>query len=278
VKRIYLFVLCLLSGFAKGQNTIQEHLIYFDLGSYSINESQQSDLISLFSSEIKTFNSIVVSGFCDDVGSTESNAILSQKRAESVTRFLQEEVQISVTLSQGKGEIKSDESTENVDAFRKKNRVVKINYQFVLHPKKTIQPNELKTIPDYKTFSDALEKGDKIILKNLLFLGSLTVFEYPEEAEIELKKIIFFLQNNPSAHIEIQGHVCCISNSFKDAFDRNSRKNNLSETRAKKIFDYLVSQNIAADRMTYKGYGRRFPIAGATESENKRVEILITKI
>ncbi len=258
--------------------TAQQHSIYFDSGSYTLNEAQQSELISLFSSEDKTFNTIVVSGFCDDVGSSESNVVLSQKRAESVTRFLQNELQISVESSQGKGEIESTNSEQNSDEFRRKNRVVTIEFQTVVVPPKTTQPSEKKATSDYKTFSDNLKQGDKVIMKNLLFLGSLTVFEFPEEAEIELKKIIAFLQNNPSAQIEIQGHVCCITNSFKDAFDRNTRKNNLSETRAKKIFDYLVEQNIAPERMTYKGYGRRFPISGGDEQQNKRVEILITKI
>lgn len=256
----------------------QQHSIYFDSGLYTLNEAQQSELISLFSSEDKTFSNIIVSGFCDDVGSSESNMILSQKRAASVTRFLQNELQISVESSQGKGEVESNSSIQNNDEFRRKNRVVTISFQSDVLPPKTTQPSKNKVTSDYKTFADDLQQGDKVIMKNLLFLGSLTVFEFPEEAEIELKKIIAFLQNNPSAQIEIQGHVCCITNSFKDAFDRNSRKNNLSETRAKKIFDYLIEQNIAPERMTYKGYGRKFPIPGGEEQANKRVEILITKI
>lgn len=274
MNRIFFILLSLVSGFA----TAQQHTIYFDSGSFLLNDVQQSELISLFSSEDKTFSNIVVSGFCDEVGSSEANMILSQKRAESVTRFLQNELQISVENSQGKGEIESNSSIQNSDEFRRKNRVVTIEFQSDVLPQKTTQPTEIKEASDYKTFSDDLQQGDKVIMKNLLFLGSLTVFEFPEEAEIELKKIIAFLQNNPSAQIEIQGHVCCISNSFKDAFDRNSRKNNLSETRAKKIFDYLVEHNIPAERMTHKGYGRKFPIPGGIESENKRVEILITKI
>jgi outer membrane protein OmpA-like peptidoglycan-associated protein len=271
--RLFLFVL-----FVVHCASAQQHSIYFDSGSHTLNEAQQSELISLFSSEDKTFNTIVISGYCDDVGSSESNSILSQKRAESVTRFLQNELQITVESSQGKGEIETTSSVENKVEFRRKNRVVTIDFHTNILTPKTTQTKEPSTTSDYKTFSDDLQKGDKVIMKNLLFMGSLTVFEFPEEAEIELKKIVTFLKDNPSAHIEIQGHVCCITNSFKDAFDRNSRKNNLSETRAKKIFDYLVDQDIPAERLTYKGYGRKFPIPGGIESENRRVEILITKI
>lgn len=112
-------------------------------------------------------------------------------------------------------------------------------------------------------------------MKNLLFLGSLTVFQSPEDAEDELQKVISYLNSHPDTKIEIQGHVCCISNSFKDAYDRNSQKNNLSQTRAQKVFDYLVKKGIPPTRMNYVGYGRRFPIPGGVEQDNKRVEILI---
>ena len=55
-------------------------------------------------------------------------------------------------------------------------------------------------------------------------------------------------------------------------------RNNLSHTRAQKVFDYLIEKGISPNRMTYMGYGRKFPIPGGIESDNKRVEILITKI
>ena len=131
---------------------------------------------------------------------------------------------------------------------------------------------------NYKTFSDKLVVGDKIIIKNLLFKGNLTIFEDPEEAIIELEKIVVYLNENPNTTIEIQGHVCCIGSAHSDAHDRFTGKNNLSHTRAQKVYDYLIEKGIAPNRMSHKGYGRKFPIPGGIESDNKRVEILITKI
>ncbi len=257
-------------GFVASLNA-QEHNVYFESNSFLLTETQKRTLASFFSSEEEVIKNLIVEGFCDDIGSDESNQILSQKRADEVFHFLQNELRLEVSNSIGKGEISLPENTPNADRIRKNNRFVKISFS-------KVQTDSLKReLPknSYKTFSDELKKGDRIIINNLIFKGSLTDFLTPEEAEAELQKIIVYLNSHPRTKIEIQGHVCCISNSFNDAFDRSSQKNNLSEARAKKIYDYFVEKGIAINRMTHKGYGRKFPILGAIESDNKRVEIVI---
>ncbi|MCZ8284070.1 MAG: OmpA family protein, partial [Bacteroidia bacterium] len=53
----------------------------------------------------------------------------------------------------------------------------------------------------------------------------------------------------------------------------------LSEKRAKVIVDYLISKKISSDRLFYKGYGSKNPIAtNETEEgrkQNRRVEFFI---
>lgn len=255
----------------------QEQSVYFDSNVYRLNDAQKAALISFFSSEDEVKTNLIIVGFCDDVGSDESNQILSQKRADEVAQFLQKELQLNVEKSIGKGEIPVDGNDPNLSEIRKNNRVVKINFSRESLPEKTTSTEKKAPTSQYKTFSDELKKGDRIIVENLTFLGSLTLFEDPQEAEAELQKIVAYLNTHPSTKIEIQGHVCCISKSFKDAYDRNTKKNNLSETRAQKIYDYFIEKGIAASRMTHKGYGRQFPIPGGDEHENKRVEILIVE-
>lgn len=264
-------------GFVTSSLSAQVHNVYFESNSFILNETQKATLISLFSSEDEVYTTISVEGFCDDIGSGESNQILSQKRADEVAHFLQKELQLEVLNSAGKGEISLPENTQNTDEIRKNNRVVKISFSKEIVEIKIDSVEKKPTQTNYKTFSDELKKGDRIIVNNLIFMGSLTHFQSPEEAEAELQKIVTYLNAHPTTKIEIQGHVCCISNSFKDAFDRNSRKNNLSETRAKKIYDYFIEKGITSDRMTHKGYGRQFPIPGGEEHDNKRVEILIVE-
>lgn len=271
--RYFLFLL-LLGQFAPAQ-TPQEHFLYFDSNAYLLTETQKSEIISLFSSEENTITIITVHGFCDDVGTEKANLILSQKRAAEVADFLRKELQVKVSNSIGEGEIPLPENAVNSDDIRRNNRMVKITYSKEPIAATTDPAETKKPSVEYKTFSDELKKGDRILMKNLLFLGSLTLFKSPEEAEEELRKVINYMNSHPDTKIEIQGHVCCITNSFKDAYDRISQKNNLSQTRAKKVFDYLVEQGISPQRMNYQGYGRRFPIPGGEEHDNKRVEILI---
>lgn len=274
--RSVLFLL-LLSHFALAQTSGQEQIIYFDSNTYSLTEVQKSTLTLLFSSEEYTWTEIVIHGFCDDVGTEESNLQLSQKRAKATAGFLEDELHIKVTNYDGKGEIPLPENAVNIDEIRRTNRIVKISYSKEIIPDNSTSSEAKKPSIAYKTFSDELRKGDRIIMKNLLFLGSLTQFKSPEDAEAELQKVINYLNSHPNTKIEIQGHVCCITNSFKDAYDRISQKNNLSKTRARKVYDYLVEKGISPNRMTHEGYGRRFPIPGGEEQDNKRVEILIVE-
>lgn len=278
--RPFLFFALVFSSFLFGQNTKELVTIFFDSNDPTIKSSEKEKLISFFSNEDLNIQSINIEGFCDDVGTSESNLILSLNRAKSVEEFLKKEFNLSTDSFVGKGEIALTTNSSEEET-RKNNRKVVIKVTFSKTSSLAVN-NQSTTnqgvFSEYKSFSDKLVVGDKIMVNKLLFLGSLTTFEDPEQAELELAKIVSFLNNNPTYSIEIQGHVCCISASFKDAYDRLSGKNNLSETRAEKIYNLLIEKGISSERMSHHGYGRQFPIPGAEEHFNKRVEILITKI
>ena len=234
----------------------------------------------IFSNETLTFYTIEVSGFCDDIGSLEANKILSDKRAQTVAIFLKSEFDINATSTLGKGEIALEDLNSNLDEIRKNNRCVSVYYTFT---EDEIKPSDEAATTNpalkfYKTFDDELVVGDKIIIKNLLFKGNTRLFHKEEDALVELNKVVDYLNKNPNTTLEIQCHVCWIGKAHSDAFDMTSGKTNLSHTRAKKIYDYLVEKGISPSRMTHMGYGRKFPIPNGIESDNKRVEILITKI
>jgi outer membrane protein OmpA-like peptidoglycan-associated protein len=276
----FLFALLFVSFLSNSQEKSNTIRVYFNSNSTDLASNELSVINDVFSDETLTFYTINVSGFCDDIGSFEANKILSDKRAQTVANFLKSEFDISATSALGKGEIAIEDLNSNLDDIRKNNRCVSIFYTFT---EDKIKPSvEVETtnpaLKFYKTFDDKLVVGDKIIIKNLLFRGNLTVFQKEEDALIELNKVVDYLNKNPNTTIEIQGHVCCIGSAHSDAFDKFSGKTNLSHTRAKKIYDYLVEKGIASSRMTHMGYGRKFPIANGIESDNKRVEILITKI
>lgn len=88
------------------------------------------------------------------------------------------------------------------------------------------------------------------------------------EALPELDGLVAFLKNNPAIKIEIGGHTDHVGSS------EDNRA--LSEKRAGAVHDHLLSNGIAPERLTYKGYGETMPIAPNDTPEgrlqNRRVE------
>lgn len=115
-----------------------------------------------------------------------------------------------------------------------------------------------------------IELGENVVLNNIFF--DTDKWELKPESEVELKKLVVLLKDNPNMKIEIAGHTDNIG----------SREHNLtlSENRAKAVCDYLVSKGISRGRLTYKGYGFDKPI-GTNDTEegralNRRTEFTIT--
>ncbi|GAL78614.1 peptidoglycan-associated lipoprotein [Algibacter lectus] len=77
-------------------------------------------------------------------------------------------------------------------------------------------------------------------------------------------------------YFTIQGHVCC-TQLTRDAVDRKTKERNLSETRAKFVYDYFVKKGVNKRRMRYMGMRRKFPLGGDPKLD-RRVEVLITHV
>ncbi len=261
-------------GFSQEKNTTID--LYFESGDYEASDKETDKLLYFFSDETIKIKSARIEGFCDDIGSDDSNRVLSEKRAQNVAGLLNSYFQFTPASVTGKGEVLLD-SQIDLEKIRANNRraTVFVSYENI---EANTDEKDAPIDEGYKTFEDVLSVGDKIIINRLLFEGSRTSFIDQEESEKELSKIVSYFQNNPSIEFEIQGHVCCITHSFKDARNLETGLNNLSTARAQKIYDFFVSKGIAKNRMTHQGYGRKFPRKGIKESLNKRVEIVITKI
>jgi outer membrane protein OmpA-like peptidoglycan-associated protein len=111
--------------------------------------------------------------------------------------------------------------------------------------------------------------GTKIILKNIFFDFDKATLR-PESTN-ELERLTRLLNDVPTLKIEISGHT-----DSKGAADYNQK---LSQNRAKAVVDYLVKAGIAADRLTFAGYGKDQPIATNDTDEgrqlNRRTEFKI---
>lgn len=93
--------------------------------------------------------------------------------------------------------------------------------------------------------AEPVDCGKAINLKNILF--DLDKYVIKEEAKPELNKLVRFMKDNPSVRVEVGSHTDCRSSA--------EYNQTLSQNRANASVDYVVSQGIARDRITGKGYG-----------------------
>ncbi len=118
-------------------------------------------------------------------------------------------------------------------------------------------------------FLKPIQKNQTMVLNNILFDFDKATLK--PESYIELEKLYKFLSENPNLIIEIGGHT--------DNIGTKEYNQILSEKRAKAVYDYLITKNINANRLKYKGYGDTMPIADNSTEEgrqlNRRTEIKI---
>ena len=111
--------------------------------------------------------------------------------------------------------------------------------------------------------------GNKVVLKNIFF--DTNKWDIKDESKTELKKLMDFLELNPTVHIEISGHTDNVGTAQSNQV--------LSENRAKSVYQYLLTNGVQADRLVYKGYGQTQPIApndnDENRSKNRRMEFKI---
>jgi len=92
--------------------------------------------------------------------------------------------------------------------------------------------------------------GEKVVLKNIFF--ETASFDLLPESTVELDKLVAFMNNNASIHIEIGGHT--------DNVGKPEDNQLLSENRSKSVRQYLIDHAIPEGRIQYKGYAERQPI------------------
>lgn len=114
--------------------------------------------------------------------------------------------------------------------------------------------------------------GETFQIKNLYFQEDSAIIN--QNSYPALDEISGFLEKNKNIVIEIGGHTNNIPNH--DYCDR------LSTKRAKTVAEYLINKGLSPERVQFKGYGKRNPIATnktvAGRKKNQRVELKILSI
>jgi outer membrane protein OmpA-like peptidoglycan-associated protein len=114
--------------------------------------------------------------------------------------------------------------------------------------------------------------GQTIRVDKLYFEADSSTIK-PESYAV-LEEIYSFLKDNDKVIIEIGGHT--------NSLPEDAYCDKLSTARAKDIAEYLYEKGIPQSRITYKGYGKRQPVASNQTVEgrrkNQRVEIKIVSL
>lgn len=124
-----------------------------------------------------------------------------------------------------------------------------------------------KFIPDLNI--EKLTVGQTLPINELYFSADSA---FVSEASLRvLDEVHEFLEQHPSVDIEIGGHT--------NNIPPKEYCYKLSTARAKNVSEYLIKKGVQEDRITYKGYGKDFPIADNDTVQgrklNQRVEIKI---
>jgi outer membrane protein OmpA-like peptidoglycan-associated protein len=138
---------------------------------------------------------------------------------------------------------------------------------------KNVQISLSKTLIPFTKDTDL----SKLIVKNILF--DLDKYKIEKEAAVELQKVVEFMNEFPTVHIEIR--------SYTDSRNDDDYNMKLSKRRAQAAMNYLISNGIAKDRIASKGFGESQLLnncvngVSCTEEEhkvNRRSEFFIMQL
>jgi outer membrane protein OmpA-like peptidoglycan-associated protein len=105
-----------------------------------------------------------------------------------------------------------------------------------------------------------IEPGRLVVLNNIFFESNK--FDLLAESKTELQQLIRFMNENPTVSIEIGGHT--------DNIGDDQSNLELSENRAKMVYNYLITNKINDKKISFKGYGEGLPLNDNLTEENRK--------
>jgi len=224
-------------------------------------------------------------GYADYLGTAGYNVSLANQRAEIVRNYLlglhPRNTQIT---AEGKGGLNQQEKNQSAlgDPLNRRVDIIttaaRINVKTAPRNNETLNPKKKddSVYSKINSLSD-LNVGESLSFTELTFQPGRHFLN--RQAIPYLEALTKYLQQHENLKIEIQGHICCDYN-LADGFDPDTWENNLSVSRAKFIYDYLVNKGIKAKRMRYKGLGSTQPKVYPERSpedqvKNRRVQIVL---
>ena len=119
---------------------------------------------------------------------------------------------------------------------------------------------------------ESIPVGFDIVLHNVSFSAGRADFPNPDKND-DLINLLKALNSQPSLKIEVGGYT--------DNSGSTSANNEISQKRAKFIYDFLINNGIEKNRVSYKGYGPKKPLYSnryaSTREGNRRIEIKVVE-
>lgn len=254
--------------------------LYYKIGVYKLNKLNYNKIQNKLDS-LKADNSyqVEIISSADFLGSSQNNLILSKKRANTVRNLLLIKNNIIITTIKHDG---IGELAENGKNGSKSNGILRDRKTLLIFKTNNDIKKQVDTTHQIFKNIKNVKSGDKFILQHIVFKPGSHLFK--KESLKILKKLVVVLKENPTLEIELHGHVCCGKSPSEliDGFDIITETFNLSENRARHIYNYLVFKKIDKSRLSYKGFGFKKPLTypeltKEDKNNNRRVEIKVIK-
>ncbi len=105
-----------------------------------------------------------------------------------------------------------------------------------------------------------LKVGESYVIKDILFASNS--YEITAESQQVIDAFIDYLNQYPKIRCTIEGHT--------DNIGTEEDNQTLSENRAKAVAEYIMKNRIRQDRIQYKGYGAKNPVADNNTEEGRK--------
>lgn len=247
--------------------------VYFDVDEYDLTEESKQTLDELIPT-IKNRN-IQITGYTDSTGGITYNQRLSKKRAKTVSDYLASN---GINSDNMKPILAKGESTSETSFDKNRKVSIAVYNENPISSDISDDDNHLSKTKDEGLNEETIKE---IKVGDILNIGGLEFhpgrhFLKPYSMPV-LDELTNVLLDNPEVKIEIQGHICCQPSG--DGLDTDTGTRNLSENRAKQVYNELVERGVSSERLTHKGYGANRKLEEEVNptamQRNRRVSILI---
>lgn len=288
IKRFFQLAIIAFCAALHAQDSIR-YPVFFDYRKAEIDSMEMKRLSTLIYGFSKhKILSISIQAFCDERGGKKINDPLSKNRAESIYTFLKihPKVVADTTLLSheglglipivGKNDIEKERAkNRRGDLLIYYKKRVEIDTTVKVRVKTPIKaPVRQKAESSLVGFFQNAKIGDKIKLKIFFEGGSSRLLK---SSYAELDSLCSLLSTN-KVKVKLAGHIYAEGHPPNlDGYDQDSRTNNLSNNRANRAKQYLITKGIEEKRIEAVGEAGRFP-TGISPEADRRVEIEIISL